>query len=237
MLATSQVLNAMRLTGQDSAGIRQALFYVRGHHADNNDYLARKILTLHGFGQNVDRFVNRLLAQGSRFYGWGVQKRFTSDPLDTALGLRATACANTEIQGISNGFDNLKTEPGFQVEAGCNSKTGTGFGWIRSDAVTSVSPSVYVSALVSKTLEGHLSEKEKDSFCGWILQCQNTDGTFGNGLVDTAGVLLWLDPTDNSANGAISYLVSQQLPNGSWGDDPYLTGLCLEALLSGENQK
>ncbi|MCP4001402.1 MAG: hypothetical protein GY727_10875, partial [Gammaproteobacteria bacterium] len=46
MLATSQVLNAYKLMGKNDAGTHHALFYLRGHFADNNDYLARKILTL-----------------------------------------------------------------------------------------------------------------------------------------------------------------------------------------------
>jgi subtilase family serine protease len=37
--------------------------------------------------------------------------------------------------------------------------------------------------------------------------------------------------TDRSpAQGAINYLTSAQLPNGSWNDDPYSTALALQAL-------
>ena len=74
----------------------------------------------------------------------------------------------------------------------------------------------------------------------WIIDSQvmvNTppdenDGCFGKGLADTAAVLSWLDVEPETIKPlAETYIIGKQKKNGSWNDDPYLTGLCLEALL------
>lgn len=230
MLATTQVLNAFKLAGMDNAGIRQALFYLRGQHADNNDFLARQILTLHGYGQSVDELATRLVGQGRweviSYYpvlNWGIQKRFSPDALDTALGERAILCASHPPYFYSK----------FVVSPALDSLEPYRFGWIPKADV-----SIYVSALVYNVTAW-------SSHSQWIIDSQNTEdpedpqyGSFGNSsvligpvLIDTAGALAWLSVSDPTVkNNAITYLVRQQGFNGSWNDDPYLTGLCLEAL-------
>lgn len=217
MLATSQVLNALKLTGKDNAGIRQALFYLRGHYADNNDYLARKILTLHSFGQNVDEMANRLISQAkissTYIYGWGMQKRYRYDAIDTALGTRAAECTTQDISQYNGGYYSLRTYSSLKSADGY-------YGWVPGKET-----SIYVSALVCNVINAPASDYQ------WIIDPQNPDGSFGNGVIDTAAVLLWLDVDEAKRSNAVNYLVSQQTLNGSWQDDAYLTGLCLEALL------
>lgn len=63
------------------------------------------------------------------------------------------------------------------------------------------------------------------------------DGSYGKSVINTAAVLLWLNPVDvvngsQYKSAARQYLLDTQKPNGSWNNDPFLTGLCLEALLS-----
>lgn len=232
ILATSQILNAIKLSGKDGIGVRQALFYLRGHHPDNNDYLARKILTLHRFGQNTDAIINRLVAQGlisgTNIRGWGLQKHFFYDAVDSALGtLAADSSQRTledqnDIRHSNHGWYYLRNDSSLQ------SSTAERFGWVSGSE-----PSVYVSALVYHIIDAHYGQDPPVFDSQWILDSQNADdGSFGNGLVDTAAVLLWRDLTDSARDEAIGYLVSQQSINGSWQEDPYLTGLCLEALLT-----
>lgn len=215
MLATSQVLNAMKLTGKDNAGIRHAIFYLRGNLANNNDYLARKILTLYWFGQNVDEMVNRLISQakisGTYIYGWGMQKRYHVDALDTALGARAAGCTTQDISQYNGAYHSLTS----------SMKSADG----HYGLVPGKDTSIYVSALVYNLINAAAYDYE------WIIDSQDANGSFGNGVVDTAAVLLWLDLDDASRSRAIDYLISQQLLNGSWANDSYLTGMCVEALL------
>ena len=70
----------------------------------------------------------------------------------------------------------------------------------------------------------------------WISDYQNGDGSFGNGLIDTCAAIMWIDDLgDGGAQwikglAAYNYILDKQSSNGSWNDDPYLTGLCIEAL-------
>ena len=94
-------------------------------------------------------------------------------------------------------------------------------------------PSVFVSSLVYNTLDTYYSSLAPVFDSSWISGSPNPDNSFGNGLIDTCAVLLWVSNLDEGVrNLAIDYLTSQQNANGSWDNDPYLTGLCLETLLS-----
>jgi len=232
ILATSQILNAIKLSGRDGIGVRQALFYLRGHHPDNNDYLARKILTLHRFGQNADAITNRLVAQGlisgTKIKGWGLQKHFYYDAVDTALGTLAADSAQRTLEDQNDISHNNRGWYYLRYDNSLQSSTAERFGWVSGSE-----PSVYVSALVYHVLDAHYDQDPPVFDSQWIADSQNADdGSFGSGPVDTAAVLLWHDLTDSARDAAIGYLVSQQSINGSWQEDPYLTGLCLEALLT-----
>jgi len=143
MLATSQVLNAFNRAREDNAGIRQGLYYLRGHFADNNDYLSRKILTLKGYAQNVDAFVNRLVSQsilsGEKIRGWGLQKRYRFDAFDTAVGAKALSCSSRDVFSIFNDYD---------MRVYLNSPEYEGYGWVPGKET-----SIYVSAFAYDVLK------------------------------------------------------------------------------------
>ena len=200
ILATSQILNAIRLSGKDGIGVRQALFYLRGHHPDNNDYLARKILTLHRFGQNTDAFINRLVAQGlisgTTIKGWGLQQHFFYDAVDTALG---TLAADSSQRTLEDQNDFRQYNRGWYYlrnDSSLQSSTAERFGWVSGS-----DPSVFVSALVYHIIDAYDDQDPPVFDSQWILDSQNADdGSFGNGLVDTAAVLLWRDLSDSARN-------------------------------------
>jgi hypothetical protein len=224
MLTTSQVLNAFKLSGKDDAALHHALFYLRGHFADNNDYLARKIITLHSFGQNVDAIVNRLVAQSyiasNSIKGWGIRERLRADTASSSLG--AIAVDQASSLDIGSVFSFLKDDSSLK------SSVANQYSWINGDV-----PSVFVSSLVYNTLDTYYSSLAPVFDSSWISGSPNPDNSFGNGLIDTCAVLLWVSNLDEGVrNLAIDYLTSQQNANGSWDNDPYLTGLCLETLLS-----
>jgi hypothetical protein len=229
ILTTSQVLNAFNRADMDNAAIRKALFYLRGEHADNNDFLSRQIMTLNGYGQNVDQQVNRLIAQafiyGTGIYGWGTQKRFLIDAIDTALGCNAVSCASVGLKDASGSALYNMAWLRLENDDTLQSTESGRFGWVPGQA-----GAVYPSAYVYWTIDNF----DSNAFdVEWIKETQvaNGNGAFGNGLIDTAAVLLWLELTDIEKTDVVDYLVSQQNINGSWNDDAYVTGLCLEALL------
>lgn len=220
VLSTSQILKAVNLAGINNLWVTRGIFYLRGHLADNSDYIARNILTLRRFNYEIDEAVSRLISQADiengYIYGWGVQKRYCSDALTTALGRLAVhnlipSADKTDYSLLDippESSDSLQSEQGY-------------YGWIpRKDT------SVFVSALVYHALGSESGAYQ------WIIDSQNVDGSFGSGAVDTAAVLLWIPLCDTAKNNALNYLVSRQELNGSWSNnDAYVTGLCLEALL------
>jgi len=227
ILATTQILNGFNLAGQNSPAIQKALFYLRGQFADNNDYLARKILALDDFGQNTNALFNRLISQrtlsGYNRYGWGVQKKFRVDAATTALGYLASTRSPVVLTPYQNGYASLAED--------CDLWNHPDrYGWILGQGESIFVSSLAYSALYNHKLYPNLDEKDYN----WILTSQNEDGSFGNGLIDTAGVLLWFHNklSFEKNYGAAKFIVSQQEPDGSWADDHYLTGLCLSALLA-----
>lgn len=224
LLATSQILNAFNVAGKDSPSIRKALFYLRGYPADNNDYLARKIISLSAFGQNVDEMVNKLVSQSyiqsTYIRGWGMQEEYDIDAVDTALGGIAVDMTSQTLSFNNYAFNSLRDNNDLE------SAEPDRFGWIiKSDT------SLFVSSLVYNLVNTRFSSTVFDF--NWIINSQNPDGSFENGIIDTCGVLLWVDNlTTTERNDAIDYLISLQSPGGDWNNDPYLTGLCLEALLN-----
>jgi hypothetical protein len=231
ILPTIAALNAYKSAGKNDAGTRQGLFYLRGHFADNNDFLARKILILNDFGQNVDEMVTRLIAQsyisGTSIYGWGIQAQFLRDAVDTALGAMAIERATQTISKYNSAYYALR------YHSALESIEPDRFSWVvQSD------PDIYVSSMVYHVVNTKYGTTVFDP--QWIRDSQNTAGpaagSYGTGIVDTCAALLWVDGLVAGAqNDAVSYLLSQQGLNGSWGNDPYLTGLCLEALLRYKN--
>ena len=227
ILATSQALSAFSDEAMD-ARLARGIFFLRGQYADNNDYLSRKIITLAAFDQNIDQPVSRLIAEANsgseNVNGWGTHKNYVHDALDTSLGL--IAFLTPEVPGI--------TDSGTLLATGTDmfSSDGAGhYGWVPGiDKDTSV----YVSALAHHAMEKAGVTPLPDR--SWIFTGQQSNGSFNDSIVDTAAVLLWLAPGETVKNSGVTYLIAQQETNGSWDNDEYLTGLCLEALLEGFSQ-
>ena len=182
------------------------------------------MITLHAYNQNTDEAINRLISQsnidGSNINGWGINTNYSYDALDTSLGLLASLTQNVTIPD-NQSSTLLSTGPDIFSSEGTNH-----YGW-----VSGYDTSLYVSALAYHAMDRAGVTPLPDS--SWILNLQETNGSFADNLSDTAAVLLWLAPGDTIKNNAVSYLLSQQELNGSWSNDVYLTGLCLEALLEG----
>jgi hypothetical protein len=224
MLATSQALSGLQRAQSADAGMTDALFYLRGHLGNNTDYQARKILTLNRFGHNTDEAVNRLISYAvidqDAISGWGLTHRYAPDALDTALGLMAVGLSENPPTA-TNSVELLSGES-------LTAAAGSGaYGW-RSGGDTSI----FVSGAVYNALQGQTGTPTFDR--QWLFDLQRDDGSFNDSLTDTAAVLLWLEPPAAVRDSAAHYLISAQEENGSWGNDAYLTGLCLEALLVGD---
>nr|WP_319394654.1 chitobiase/beta-hexosaminidase C-terminal domain-containing protein [uncultured Desulfobacter sp.] len=224
ILATSQTLDGLKAKGVENAGIFQALSFLRAVKADNTDYLARKIVTLSNHGQNADRFVSRLISKSyiynAQIYGWGIDGSFMVDALDTALGTKALACLSIELKDSEGASLADLGEAALEQWAPLQGPENNKYGWV---------PGQDISAFVSAA--AYSVTNPGTGVTQWLSDLQQVNGSFEDNITDTAGVLIWVPDIIPDKTAAQLYLVAGQNINGSWGDDPYLTGLCLEALL------
>ncbi|EGG94167.1 PKD domain containing protein [gamma proteobacterium IMCC1989] len=220
LLATTSALDALHsFKDENKYVINKALMYVFGAYADNNDYLSRQILTLSNYDLYTDDKVNKLLSQSyfndNSIYGWGLLKRYHISPFDTALAYKAIKTSGQDLQ------KNVWAEINLQSNKRLINPQGY-WGWLNKGAT-----SIYVSALIYG-----VSDPDRYDY-SWINQSQNIDGSFGDGLLDTIGVVLYLQLSQEQRNNAFSYIISQQSVMGDFNNDVYLSALVLQALLQG----
>lgn len=233
--ATCQALNALRryrwhLTNR--LGAQQGLMYLRGNFPDNNADMASMLYSLRKYGVDPNWHfedvrgvclrlamrVNDRILTDFNYFGWGMQARYYFDAYDTSLAILAM----NEVDA--------NDRPTWFVPCGGNyypalypARTSGRYGW--SDGGQE---SVYVSCLAYSALNclGYTNFVDSNWFLGANKARYSTD------LAATAAVLLWSPvSSDQEKTDARMYLVSQQSVDGSWQGDPFLTALCLEALL------
>jgi hypothetical protein len=219
MLHTSQVLDALFGNSDNAYTKDLALYYLKGRHVKNNDFLARKVNSLSRYGLITDSLINKLVSFGEFTIangfitqtGWGAYPGFKFSAYETALAIKALD--NMTTSNRSGKFNQLKQYNPLVIY------NVTQWNWQR-DSYFASSANVYVSAL-------SYSVSNNSNINTWLNQ--NADGSFGEGLLDTAAVLLYMNLTGDAKTQAINYLISQQHTDGNFGDIS-TTALCLEAL-------
>ncbi len=217
LLATTEVLNSLyEYKDENPASFNLSTSYIYRTYSNNNDFLARKIITLSDYEFYIDGLINKLVAQGkissTYIYGWGINRDYKIDVLDTVLGMKAISKAKNSLSKVNGGVYYLKNDSKLKSKEGY-------WGWISKDDT-----SIFISSSVYSIIKAQKTEYQ------WIIDSQNADGSFGNGLLDTLGVILNLEIDAEVLEKSIDYILSQQNINGHWKDDPYLTALCLQAL-------
>jgi len=178
------------------------------------------------------RLALRAYEELGRIQGWGSQSRYYFDAPSTALAILAR---NGSSLGVpSSGTDDSEANLG-ETKSSNRLMSGIaghdGYGWVPKGP-----DSIYVSCLAYVALGRNTTTHS--SVHAWILGSdpqvrdgeQETNGSFNDSLRDTSAVLLWLPIDGSDKTEAVEYLEGEQSPNGSWQGDPYLTGLCVEAL-------
>ena len=157
---------------------------------------------------------------------FGGYKKLRSDIIDSVFALRALKSISYQDNAIIEKIiqfviNNQNSDGGWGFKQGMESK-------------------VYYTALISLTLQQFQRTTSIATAINkatvYLIAHQNADGGFGGSpstVYETAYAYLALVgvTTDATVLGnAINYLISTQLPNGSWNDDPYSTALALRAL-------
>ncbi len=204
-----------------SAGLQ----WLGATYSGNMDYPSRKIEALVNAGQDVEGLLNELLSRQNSDGGWGSNKTYKSNPVDTSFTLNAVAAAGYSDQRvISRAVEYLKSE-----------QNADG-GWGSDDKGSSVQATANVLSAFNRYREEYQLEGYIESGIAWLLQKQNPDGGFGNSpstVYDTAVatlVLRELNVSTGITNNALNYILGLQSENGSWYESPYQTAVAVAAV-------
>lgn len=227
MPATCQVLRGLRrqygtsFPSNDTitrAGLWLGLGFIQGQWPENNRYASERLQALQMLVPALEATPYYSLLAAAQYTGageiagWGLHAGLKPDALHTALAKKTMA-------GVS-----FSTPPTWAADLFTQTVSDTPgrYGWQPGGPA-----SIMVSALVYGVTQAAPAE------CAWIVSQQQTNGSIAGTVPDTAAALLYL-PADSGLNrtAARDWLIQQQALDGSWSQDPALTGLCLEAIFS-----
>lgn len=221
--STEEVLRAYRLLGLDEAPAYAAgLNFLNNETETNTEYLVRRILANSRSGLDVSAALAELLARQDPFSGgFGNEPDASPSILDTAFALEAL---------VQTGF--ASSPPARSVVSYLLSNQRTDGGWGDGDNDSAV----YLTALVYRSLSGFRFslngvDTALSSAQSYLFTARSGDSweeSFLTALVLSAIVPSLRDLTP--VTPAIDALKASQLPDGSWGGDPYTTALALQAL-------
>jgi len=223
--STVSVIETLQILDQTAlSNYSNALSWLQSQGIDTSDFLSKRIHALSVPGTDDDLLLSYLDAL---IYAWGGYADYETNNLDTALALQALKQINYSDQ------ETVSYALGYLVST---QNPDGGWGFYQDD-----DSNVYMTAIVLQTFiqfnDIYDLQSEIDSATAYLLTKQNPDGGFGSSpstIYETALPLISLiDSGQGSAvqiQNAINYLLSTQLPNGSWEDDPYSTALALGAL-------
>ena len=237
---TCAVVETLKYLSETGIAYNSAIQWINSTEVLNNDYLFTKIVVLAQAGFDVSTIRDYLLSVGNADGGWGVTEGFTSDVKRTALAIQALKAVNYSDQTvIQSAIDYLLSTQ--NTDGGWGFYPSTCLGCNDGDE-----SNVYITAIVSMTLQQFQRTTSIATAINkattYLIPHQNADGGFGEGggtpplqstVYETSLAYLALvgETTDATVLGnAINYLTSNQLPDGSWEDDPYSTALALRAL-------
>lgn len=222
---TSEAVAALSSIADAQLHVARAAGWMTSDISGNLDYLCRKIEALSLAGQTVSDLMQDLIARQNPDGGWGSNRHYTSDPLDTALALKTLAVVDYK--------DPDTTAPAIDYLKAAQNPDG---GWGSHDSRSAVQATVVSLGAFAIFREGYSLDPYIQNALTWLVNRQNPDGGFGNSpstVYDTAAVLAVsksLDIPADVTNAALRYLLNLQSENGSWYDSTYQTAAALRGL-------
>ncbi|OGR33496.1 MAG: hypothetical protein A2091_10110 [Desulfuromonadales bacterium GWD2_61_12] len=220
------VLGNFPLTGTAQP---RALQWLAASGAKNTDYLSAKIAALAHAGEDFSLFIDALLSMQNPDGGWGSNRNYQSDPIDTCSAMQALLAANSTAAAGGKGANYLLARQ--------NADGGWGF---QTEASSNVLITAEVAAILQRLPPANALAMAVNTATAFLLNRQNLDGGFGSSpstVYETALAYRALSGVISDATvlkGAINYLYAAQGSDGSWQQEPYSTALAIEALhLSG----
>ncbi len=207
---------------------QSALLWLGGTSNGNMDFLSRKIQALNGSGADLTALINEVLSRQNPDGGWGSDRNYPSNPVDTALTLKALSTVGYAGQQIiSLAVSYLKN---IQHPDG---------GWGSPDKGSTIQETSNVLSAFNKYRASYPLEDMIARGTTMLVSKRNVDGGFGNSpstVYDTstaALTLVELNAAVDITGNAISYLQSRQSDNGSWNNSTFETALAVNAIYKG----
>jgi subtilase family serine protease/flagellar hook assembly protein FlgD len=229
---TAAAVEALARGGVRGASYDRGLAFLRGTSPTAPDFVARQALALAGNdlpAADAGPLATRLLGYGNADGGFGAGTGYASDPLDTALVLRALRAlgrpADPAVARAVKALGQLRSADG---------------AW---PVVPGGPTSTVVSAYVLLALQDWSALPDSQALLGpglaALLARQNPDGGFGESPSNPFAsalayeVLLRAGAPASVVSAAGAWLQGAQLPDGSWRSSPFETALVLGALKEG----
>jgi subtilase family serine protease/prenyltransferase beta subunit len=230
--STVIALDTLKVLGEDDTSSYQSgIQWLQNEEINNTAYLAYKIYILSDSGIDISDDINMLFSYKNPDDTWGGFLNYTSSNFHTALAFQALMKLNI--------VDENTPEYAIPKPLGYLFSTqNADGGWGLTESSES---DVYITAKVLKILtlldDIYNLQTKIDNAVAYLISKQNTDGGFGSSpstVYETALVLESLVASyadlSSVSSPALNYLYNTQLPDGSWGEDPYSTALALKAL-------
>ena len=205
-----------------STGISESLNFINSDTFHSTEYLSRKIIINAKSGSDVTALVDELIMHQNVDGGFGELPGYFSAAIDTAFALEAIAAAG-QLHHHSIGL---------AVSYLAQSQTDSGAWSLAFGSEGSVLPTAQVLGALSYfrsvfNLNAILSAGQN-----YLLSRRLADAGWGE-LYITAQVvsaLTRIAPDTSILSNTIAHLESQQLANGSWQGDVYVTALVTRAI-------
>jgi len=226
--STAETLSTFKaLQEQSQSGIPAALDFINSETYLNTENLARQIIANDELGNDVSILLDVLRLHQNIDGGFGEFSGYQSTAIDTAFAMKALAVSP---QNASEAIDYAVSYILGQQNANGSFSLSD-----RNDSSVYIT-SVCVSSLQKFMFQFNISS-ELDNALNFIITSQASSGGWENEL-ETVVALNAIIPlvTDKSSYlGSVDWLRSQQLSNGSWGHDAYITALAERAIYLADN--
>ncbi|MCP4583661.1 MAG: terpene cyclase/mutase family protein [candidate division Zixibacteria bacterium] len=206
----------------------------------STDYLARKIIAQASVNDGfvTPDLVTSLVDMQNTDGGWGYQKHYVSNVLETALAIKALVAASYVDPDPS-----VLTPAGTFLANSQNNPPPLGdYGWgFVSGSVSRVLYTAHAVTALSALQDNYtgydFSDQIDDAFV-WLDEVQLNDDGFGSDGTSNAyetglaiAAMIAFDPAAQNIADAWGYLESTQDPtDGSWDDDAYSTAMAIDGL-------
>jgi len=224
---TSEAVLALRALNQQGSAYYGGVAWLGNHAPSNVDFTARRVLALGAANQSINadlqvlESAQNLSAPGNN--GFGLSGTYQGSPLDTALTLQALT-----QQGVTT---NVSQAVAYLTTA---QLTGSDPGWALGQETTSdpvTTAQVLIALIPLKSVSSAVPTAIINGLAALNAKVTTTSPVSQIALSISAN--LHANPSSTQALTLLSALQSQQAADGSWGEDPFATGLALRAVAAG----